>query len=136
MNVILERILLWAHLLCMVGTFGSLLITQLGLPKATREDPAVARACLRFMNFTLLVGLVFGVATYVVAIRSAKKLGGDLPSEFHMVIGIKFMLLFLVAAFFGMASGCVRKDLPTNAHTLMWAPVFILAGAALLGIFL
>ena len=136
MNVTLERVLLWAHLLCMVGTFGSLLITQLGLPKATRDDPAVAGACLRFMSFTLFVGLVFGVATYIVAIQSEKKLGGGLPSEFHMVIGIKFMIMILVAACFGMASGFVRKDKPATAHTLRWSAVFLLAGAALLGIFL
>ena len=136
MNSMLEHVLLWAHLLCMVGSFGALLILQLGLPAATREDPAAARSALRFITFMVLAGFVIGVAAYVFKIVAASRAGGELPSATHMLVGMKFMIMMLVAGCLGMASSSVRKSKFAVALGLRWSAVGLLALAALMGVML
>lgn len=136
MEHILQPVCLWAHLLCMVGALGAVAAFQLALPARVREDADVARRSYALLNILVAVGLVAGLAAYYLKIRIAGAAGEELAGAVHMKVGIKFILFVCVAACFGVGSAKAKRGQFAAAHGLRWASILLLAGAALVGVFI
>ncbi len=115
------EVLVWLHVLCMVGTFGGLLAVQLVVPAATRNTPQVAKGAARLFSILISIGLVAGILVYV------KAAGMGNGRNYNMIIGIKFVILLVVGALLGISA---RSGIANVLRTL--AMIF-LAIAALLG---
>ena len=111
--------LIWIHLLCMVGAFGSLLAVQLALPAPLQQDEALMRRITRLVSLLLLVGLLAGAVAY--GLRQGHLLGG----HFNGVIGLKFVLLLIAGGLLPLA----RRAAIGN--TIRWIVLALLALAAL-----
>ena len=118
----LESLLLWIHLLSMIGAFGVLLGDLVGLHKATRANAGAARLA----SLLLAVGLPAGLWLYRLKIAAGWGALG-----LHRTIGIKFVLLVGAGAFLGIASKQFRNGRPAPAAKLQGAAVALLAMAAL-----
>jgi hypothetical protein len=118
------QLVLWLHLLCMVGAFGGLLALRLAVPEGVRRDPAVGRKASRLFNLLLVVGLAAGAGYYAL-------LSGHLRgAHYNGVIGLKFVLMLAAAALLGLSARSARGDgLRTGAMLLLAAAA--LAGATL-----
>jgi hypothetical protein len=118
--MILLQLLVWLHLLCMVGAFGALLFAQLGLPADVRRQEAVARGISRVVNALIGAGLLAGAGLYGV------KHGQAMGAHYNGVIGIKFGLLLAVGALVAMSRKPERGDaLRTLACTLLAVAAFL-----------
>lgn len=122
------------HVLCMVGTFGLLLGGQLSLPPEQRDSSEAGKKVLGLANALTGIGLIAGVAAYVLVIQAAKAGGGGVASHYHMVIGFKFMLLFAVGACLGIAGALLKKGKVGALSALRWTAMVLLAVAAFLGV--
>jgi len=131
--MIVERLLLWLHLLFLVGAFGGIVFIDRLLADGSGDHPALARKGSRLGHVFLGLGLLAGLALYVLRIRDL----GDTAaaSHLHAVVGVKF-LLFLGAAFcLGMASRRTREQPYTRSAQSYWvATCVMLVLAAALGI--
>ena len=134
MNETLENLLLWIHVLCMVGAFGAMLTAQIGLPVAARRDAETVNGPVRFGTLLIAVGLVAGLATCFIKIKLAGATGTELATSVHVTVGIKFGLLIAVGACAGMALGMVKKGAFESASSMRWFAVGPLALAAFLGV--
>ena len=96
-------------------------------------------ACLAlglWVGFTLVaVGLVAGLAAYYFRVRDAGSAGEELAGPVHMIVGIKFVLLACIGACLGIGSAKAKRGQFAAAHGLRWVSLLLLAGAALLGVF-
>ena len=135
MESTLQPVCLWAHLLCMVGAFGAMAAFQLALPDRVREDEDVARKSFALLNILVAVGLVAGLAAYYFRVRDAGSAGEELAGPVHMIVGIKFVLLACIGACLGIGSAKTKRGQFAAAHGLRWVSLLLLAGAALLGVF-
>lgn len=115
------QLLIWIHLICMVGAFGGLLLCQFALPADVRRQDAVARGASRVLNLLIGVGLLAGAAIY------GLKKGQLMGPHYNAVIGVKFGLLLAVGALVGMSKKPERGDVMRNLACVL------LALAALLG---
>ena len=109
----------WLHLLCMIGLLGGLLLVQLGLPPAVRNDPALARRITRLLSILLGLGLLAGLIAY--GLRQGHRLGG----HFNGVIGLKFAILLAVGGLLPLSRKPGRGDL------VRWIAIALLALASL-----
>ena len=130
----IENIAVWAHILCMLGAFGGLLIIQIGLPRDARESASVAAVAGRPAVKLLVVGLLVGLFLYWNRIKHAAAMDVKLPSAEHMIIGIKFLLLLSAGAFMGATAKALRKGDPGKASNCRWLAILALAIAALFGV--
>ena len=115
------HLVVWIHLICMVGALGALLFCQLGLPADLRRQDAVARGASRLVSILIGIGLLAGLGAY--GIRKGHLMG----AHYNAVIGIKFGLLLAVGALAGMS----RK--PERGDAFRGLAAALLAIAALLG---
>ncbi|HEY8241475.1 MAG TPA: hypothetical protein VIH35_08510 [Kiritimatiellia bacterium] len=106
------------HILCMVGTFGGLLVFQFGLPAATRAQDINARAAARFLNVLLGLGFLVGATLYVLS------RGWTFGPHYNGVIGLKFTVLLAVG---GLLAASKK---PGKGDTLRWIACVLLALAA------
>jgi len=127
----LSSITIWIHLLCMIGAFGGLLVSQLAL--STKNGPHHV-ALLKPVNIMLAIGLLAGLFSYVLKIKTSQTSGEELEGTIHMVIGIKFLILAGVGACCGIAAGMMKKEKWELAGRLRWAAAGLLAAAAYLGV--
>ncbi len=91
------EILRWAHVVCMVGLLGGLLVYQFGLSTAARSDAATLRGATRLWNLLLLLGLLFGALMYGMA------RGHTLGGHYNGVVGLKFIILLAVGGLLPVA---------------------------------
>lgn len=109
----------WAHVLSVVGVLGGLLLIQLGLPSATRGEPAIAQRLSRFLNALLLMGLLAGAALYGMGH------GHQMGAHYNSVIGFKFVVLLAVGGLLPLS----RR--PGRGDTARWLAIVLMAAAAL-----
>jgi hypothetical protein len=114
----LLNILLWAHLLCMVGAFGGVLLLQRGTPASLRADPEALRPAIKWLNILIGAGLLFGVLLYGLT------QGHTRGAHFNGVIGFKFGMLIAVGALLAVS----RRS--NTGDTLRWIAAALLAVAA------
>ena len=115
-------LVLWLHLLCMVGVFGGLVVLQLGTPAPWRQDAEGVRPALKWLNLRLGVGLLAGLLLY------GMTQGHHRGAHFNGVIGFKFVMLLGAGALLGMSRRSAKGD------ALRWIAAVLLAVAALAGI--
>ena len=127
----LSSIILWVHLLCMIGAFGGLLAGRLTL---STNDSTSHRSVLKPVNVMLAIGLAAGLLSYFLKINAAGASGEELTGHVHMIVGIKFMILLGAAACCGIATGLTRKERGSAAGRLQWVACGLLAIAAYLGV--
>lgn len=125
--MITYRILLLAHVLSAVGTFGVLLAVQCGLPAEVRRGTAAVKGCIRCANLLLAVAFAAGLALFLMYYLS----GGP---TVHAKVGSKIVLLLVAGGALAMAGAAARKSAHGRADALRWLATGCLAGAALLGI--
>ncbi|MCE9616127.1 MAG: hypothetical protein K8T26_17785 [Lentisphaerae bacterium] len=130
--MVLHDLLVWVHVLCMLGTFGGLLVIQFGLPREWRDSAAGARVGTGLIYTLLGVGFVVGLGLLGWQMHAAgtAALGG----HYWGVIGLKFILLLVVGAMLGIATRKLRAGLVGAAVTLRGVAIGALALAALLGV--
>jgi hypothetical protein len=109
----------WLHVLCMVGLFGGLLIVQLALPAAVRNDSTIARRITRVLSILLGLGLLAGLAGY--GLKQGHLMGG----HFNGVIGLKFVILLIVGGLLPLT----RKE--GRGDRVRWIVLALLAFAVL-----
>lgn len=119
--MIATKLLLWVHLICMVGAFGALLFGQFGLPVDVRRQDAVAARLSRLVNILIGVGFLAGVLVY------GLKKAHTFPGHYNGIIGFKFAVLLAVGALVAMS----RK--PERGDAFRKLACALLAVAALLG---
>ena len=107
----------WIHVLCMVGVFGGLLLVQLALPAAVRNEASTARLITRFLSILLGVGLLAGLAGY--GLKQGHRMGGHVNG----VIGLKFALLLVVG---GLLPLCRREG---RGDRVRWVALVVMAFA-------
>ena len=107
----------WIHVLCMVGVFGGLLLVQLALPAAVRNEASTARRITRFLSILLGVGLLAGLAGY--GLKQGHLMGG----HFNGVIGLKFALLLVVGGLLPLSRREGRGD------RVRWVALVVMAFA-------
>jgi hypothetical protein len=117
-------VLKWIHVLCMVGTFGGLLVMQAGLPAAVRNSDEVARGAARLFNILIGVGLLAAVAQY------GMMKGHLLGAHFNGVIGMKFTILVIVGALIPMSKKPGKGDLFRTISLVLLA-IAALAGSTI-----
>ncbi len=99
------ELLRWAHVTCMVGLLGGLLVYQIGLSTAARADAATLRSATRLWNILLGLGLLLGALMY------GKVNGHTLGGHFNGVVGFKFLVLLAVGGLLPVARrGGARAD--------------------------
>jgi hypothetical protein len=108
------------HILSMVGTFGGLLVFQFGLTAATRASEDNARAAAKLFNILIGIGLLAGIAQYVL------KMGWRMGPHYNGVIGLKFMILLAVGGLLAMS----RKPGKGNAFRLISCALLAVAAAS------
>jgi len=114
----------WIHIVAMVGAMGGLLfVDRLRAANAGCE----LRPAMRLFNVAMVIGLVAGLFLY---------LRFDHASRYHMVVGIKMLLLLIAGAGAGMSSAMARKGRPAAEALLRRLAIAVMALAALLGVFL
>lgn len=113
------ELLRWAHVVCMVGLLGGLLVYQLGLSTAARADAATLRSATRFWNILLGLGLLFGALMYGMA------KGHTLGGHYNGVVGLKFAVLLVVGGLLPVA-----KRGGTRADGLRWICILLMLAAS------
>lgn len=103
MNV--SSLILWAHIVSMVGAIGALLGYQLALNKEIRNQADSAGSISRLVNILIAVGFVAALAYYVIS--AGYKMGG----HYNGVIGVKFILLLGAGALIGISKSTEKGDL-------------------------
>lgn len=121
-----EMLVKWVHLLAVLGLFGGVLVWQLGLPPASRNNPELARGISRSLNLLLAVGLLAGLA--LVGLVHRHYLGTPAAGHFFGVVGLKLAILVIVGGVLPMAARRAHGD------TLRWVAIVLLAAAALAGL--
>lgn len=127
-----QNLLLWVHVLCLLGTFGGLLVIQFGLPREWRDSAAGAKVGTGLIYGMLGLGFLMGIGLLAWRVHTAgtAALGG----HYWGVIGLKFILLLVVGAMLGIATRKLRAGLVKTAVTLRAVAIGALALAALLGV--
>lgn len=133
MNVSPISVVLWLHVLALVGAVGVLLAVCFALPGGTRDSASVARRFSRMLNTLMGVGLAAGLTVFMLKLKESKALGFELGSLYHGVVGTKFLILLAVGACLGIAPRMLRKGRPGITHTLQALAMVLLALAAFLG---
>ena len=77
-------------------------------------------------------GFLLGLVLYFLKIKMGVAAETPMTSHQHMLLGIKFILLFVVGALLGIASVKIKSSKP--ARPLVLASVIVMATAALLGV--
>ncbi|NKB25237.1 MAG: hypothetical protein GKR87_12835 [Kiritimatiellae bacterium] len=129
-----EKICIWVHVLTMIGAFGGLLHIQVGLPVTAKNSFEGSGKATRFSILLISIGFVLGFILYYVNIKTAAELAVPLSSRFHMLIGIKLILLFMATAFLGIGTKKLRQENGRTANTFRVAAIITLAMAAYLGV--
>jgi hypothetical protein len=127
-------VFLWLHVVCMVGTFGLLLGAQFGIPAEYRDSPEVAKKVLGLGNALVGVGLIAGLVVFVVSMHAFKTGGVAMPSGYHAIIGIKFILVFAVGACLGVSYPLLKKGNRGALSALRYIALALLALASFLGV--
>ncbi len=128
----METLLKAIHILCMTGAFGALAAVQFGLTRDDRCQSSTVAGPMRLANLLLAAGFLAGLVVFILAMRGATD-AAPLPEKFHMLVGIKFLLIFAVGGLAGISSAKMRKGMPDKAGNLRIAAIILLAVAALLG---
>ncbi|MDA1044909.1 MAG: hypothetical protein O3C57_06760 [Verrucomicrobia bacterium] len=126
-----KLIVLWLHILCMVGCFGMVLGSMVSARAHTRETLAADRT-LKVAVLALVFGLLAGIVAFVLTLRLAT----GVSPHFMMIIMVKFVLLLAAGAALGVASKKSSAGDAKAAHGPRLAALIALASAALLGVFL
>jgi len=134
--MVVGDVFVWIHVLCMLGAFGGLLLVQVGLPRAVRDDAETARAAGRLPTILLAMGFLAGLMTYVMNIRYAANYGSKLPAPEHAIVGIKFLLMVAAGAFMGLTSRVLKDGAAQKAVLPRTLAILALALAAFLGVML
>jgi hypothetical protein len=114
------------HLLSVLGVFGGLLVYQLGLPGAVRNDPVLARRANRLLSLLLLTGLLAGVFLFLKALPTYR--GTPAAGHFHGLIGFKLLVLVAVGGLLPLS----RR--PGRGDVARWIAIALLVTAALAGL--
>lgn len=128
------NIVLWIHLIAMIGALGGLMHIQFGLPVHLRDRREDIAGSLKLSNLLLAVGFVVGFVLYYMKIRAGAASGNPLPAATHMAVGIKFLLFLSAMALLGIGAKKLRDNNAAIAHTLRLTAIVVLALAALLGV--
>lgn len=99
-----SSLILWAHIVCMVGAIGALLGYQLSHGKEARNLADPSRKISRLVNILIAVGLVSALAYYFLTARY--KMG----PHYNGVVGVKFILLLGAGALIGISKGTDKGD--------------------------
>ena len=114
------------HLLSVLGVFGGLLVYQLGLPDAVRNDPVLARRANRVLSALLLAGLLAGIYLFLKTLPAYH--GSPAIGHFHGLIGFKLLALVAVGGLLPLS----RR--PGRGDTARWIAIALLVTAALAGL--
>ena len=117
-------LLKWIHILCVIGTFGGLVVVRFGLPASVRNNEDVARSSTRLFNILIGVGLLAGLAVYFL------KQGMVLGPHYNGVIGLKFAILVAVGGLIPMSRKPGKGDLFRTIAMVLLA-IAALAGASI-----
>jgi len=130
-----ELLLLWIHLVAMVGALGGMLMIHRTLdavaPEAASESGTKG---LRLFNALLGLGFLAGFALYYIRVTAAAQADFDLGARFHIVVGLKFVLLLATGAFAAIASKRARSGRFEQTGAVRKGAICALALAALLGL--
>lgn len=121
-----DIVIKWLHLLSVLGVFGGLLVLQLGVPAAVRNDADLARRTGRVLNVLLLAGLLAGLFLFMKAMPNYR--GTPAAGHFHGIVGFKILVLVAVGGLLPMS----RK--PGRGDAARWSAIALLAAAALAGL--
>lgn len=115
------RLLLWVHILCMVGVMGALLSVQTCIPPELRNNASPSRCFARLANILLGVGVLAAIGYYLLV--------GGLAHGPHYngVIGVKFVLMLGAAGLIGVSKRTDRGD------TFRWIAFGLMLLASLFG---
>lgn len=129
MSISVTTVMIWLHLLAMVGAFGGLLFAHM----TQREGGAAAlKKAVRLFNIFLVIGLIAGLHLYGQKIMAAKAAAVSL-GPVHMVVGIKLVLLLAAGALVGISAKAVREGQMGKGSSLRVAALLLMAIAAFLG---
>ncbi len=130
MIVIAKNVMLWIHLLSMIGAFGVLLGAQLCTPPADAGQPRKDRQG-KVAAVLMAAGLLAGLVALSLKVKA---LEGEMPEHLMSTISMKFLLLLAAGAATGIASRKFSLGKAAAASGLRWVAIVALAAAALLGI--
>ena len=128
---LIDLVLLWVHLLAMVGAFGALYLAQNLLLGAGGD--LLKRALASFNKF-IAVGFIAGLALYYIRVSTAVQAGFDLGAKLHGTIGVKFLLLLAAGGCAAVGGKKARGGHPAAARGLNFVALLALAVATLMGL--
>ena len=132
----IDMLVLWIHLVCMLGALGGLFVIAVGLPRDARESTYVAGVAGRPVSMLLTIGFIAGLALYGLHFRYAANMDTELPRLEHIVVGTKFLLLLAAGAFMGATGKALKRGALGRASGSRWMAILALAAAALIGVML
>ncbi|MDA0989772.1 MAG: hypothetical protein O3A51_03375 [Verrucomicrobia bacterium] len=130
----IETLVLWIHILAMMGAFGGLLLIQIGMPRDARETASIAGVTARPATMLLAIGFFAGLYLYWAKIRYAANMQSELPQVEHIMIGTKFLLMVAAGAFMGATGKALKQGALAKSAGCRWLAILSLALAALIGV--
>jgi len=114
-------LLVWVHIISMVGCIGALLSMQTCIPTDDRNLASPSRKIARLCNILLAVGFVSIIAYYILS-------GGHTRgAHYNGVIGVKFVFFLGAGALIGISKTTDKGD------GLRWIALALLLLASLFG---
>lgn len=98
------NLLLWLHIVSMVGAIGVLLATQLCVDKEIRNQAEPSRRVARLANILIAVGFVSALTYYLLTEGQTK------GPHYNGVIGVKFLFLLGSGAVIGISKRTDKGD--------------------------
>jgi len=114
-------ILVWVHIVSMLGVLGGLLLLQWGVPWDIRSGSGFLKGYFRPINVLLAIGFIAGVILYVQRLSGA-------TGRVHGVVGLKILILLAVGALVPMSRNAARGD------ALRWTAILLLLIASFSGL--
>ena len=132
----LERLLLWVHLLAMAGVFGGIFALHQLLQTGSQEVNPVSRSLIRGVNFSIVLLLLSGFALFYRRVLQAIQAGLSIQAPLFWIVGGKLGLLILLGALVGISTRKIPSGDLTVVRTLQKLSLGILALAVFLGLLL
>lgn len=115
-------LLLWLHILAMVGTIGVLVGMQVCCPSDQRNHADPSRRVARLANSLLAIGFIAALAYYGFTAGHIK------GPHYNGIIGLKFVFLLGAGAVIGISKTTDKGD------PLRWTAIALLVLASLFGV--